>query len=95
MTASPEVVAQGAMLYAGTCSICHLNMTGAPVADLRRMSRETHARFREIVMEGVYLPLGMPRWDDVLGEADVEAIHAYLIAISWEAYRSENSAKGE
>jgi quinohemoprotein ethanol dehydrogenase len=75
------------------CAICHLNMTGAPVADLRRMSRETHDRFREIVMDGVYLPLGMPRWNDVLSDADLEAIHAYIIAISWDAYRETQAQR--
>jgi quinohemoprotein ethanol dehydrogenase len=92
-TANTEAVARGAQLYAGMCAICHLNMTGAPVADLRRMSRETHDRFREIVMDGVYLPLGMPRWNDVLSDADLEAIHAYIIAISWDAYRETQAQR--
>jgi hypothetical protein len=31
----------------------------------------------------------MPQWDDVFSEADVEAIHAYLIDEAWKVYRGE------
>jgi len=45
------------------------------------MSPETHGAFDRIVLEGLYLPAGMPRWDDALSKADTDAIHAYPIAL--------------
>ncbi len=43
------------------------------------MQPAIHEAFRAIVLEGALLPNGMPRWDDLLSPADVDAIHAYLI----------------
>jgi hypothetical protein len=34
----------------------------------------------------------MPQWDDVLSAADAEAIHAYLIDLSWQAYNAQQQA---
>jgi hypothetical protein len=31
----------------------------------------------------------MLQWDDVLTEAQVNAIHGYLVSISWDAYNQE------
>jgi mono/diheme cytochrome c family protein len=31
----------------------------------------------------------MPQWNDVLDEADVEAIRAYLVSSAWDAYRAQ------
>jgi quinohemoprotein ethanol dehydrogenase len=43
------------------------------------MSRGVHASFDRIVLEGLLLPNGMPRWDDRLSPEQVRAIHAFLI----------------
>lgn len=43
------------------------------------MSDATHQAFKDIVLRGLYLPNGMPRWDDLLNERDAEDIHAFLI----------------
>jgi mono/diheme cytochrome c family protein len=34
----------------------------------------------------------MPPWDGILSPADVDAIHAYLISISWDAYKKQQAA---
>ena len=47
--------------------------------DLRRMQPGTHAAFEKIVLDGLLVSNGMPRWNDLLSAADVRAIHAYLI----------------
>jgi hypothetical protein len=36
----------------------------------------------------------MPRWDDVLSEADAQAIHAYLIAEANAAYQEQQATSG-
>ena len=46
------------------------------------------------MLEGALLPNGMPRWDDLLSAADVDAIHAYLIDLQART-RAEELAKQE
>ena len=69
----------GNALFLENCTVCHSNQPRAPLPDLRRMSRPTHAAFDRIVLEGLFLPNGMPRWDDLLSAEQVRAIHAFLI----------------
>ena len=33
----------------------------------------------------------MPQWDDVLDEAESDAIHAYLVDLSWRAYQAQET----
>ncbi|WP_324699201.1 PQQ-dependent dehydrogenase, methanol/ethanol family [Novosphingobium sp. RL4] len=76
---TPAVIARGQAVFFGNCSMCHSNQLRAPVPDLRRMAPETHAAFDRVVLEGLFVPAGMPRWDDVISKEDAKAIHAYLI----------------
>lgn len=76
---TPQMLAMGSALFTENCSICHSNQPRAPLPDLRRMSKGSHAMFDKIVMEGLLLQNGMPRWDDVLTPDQAKAIHAYLI----------------
>lgn len=77
---TPETIARGRQLFFSVgCALCHSNQPRSITPDLRRMTPETHAVFDQIVLDGLYLPAGMPRWDDVLKPADVHAIHAFLI----------------
>ncbi|MEN9706116.1 MAG: hypothetical protein RLZZ393_1995 [Pseudomonadota bacterium] len=88
-TASADVVARGTGLFALYCGRCHANATThGSTPDLRRMSADTHAAFKQIVLGGALRARNMPRWDDVLSDADAEAIHAYLVSIAWDAYRA-------
>jgi quinohemoprotein ethanol dehydrogenase len=74
-----ERLARGQGLFYANCAICHSNQHRAGTPDLRRMQSATHAIFRDIVLEGLYVANGMPRWDDLLTGDDSDAIHAYLI----------------
>jgi quinohemoprotein ethanol dehydrogenase len=76
---TPETIAMGSELFTETCSICHSNQPRAPLPDLRRMAPNTHAVFDRIVLEGLLVQNGMPRWDDLLKPDQVKAIHAFLI----------------
>ena len=69
----------GSALFTENCSICHSNQPRAPLPDLRRMQPGTHDAFDQIVLEGLLVPNGMPRWDDLLKPDQVKAIHAFLI----------------
>ncbi|MNC92525.1 Quinohemoprotein alcohol dehydrogenase ADH-IIG precursor [compost metagenome] len=59
--------------------ICHSNQARAPLPDLRRMQPGTHEVFDRIVLEGLLVANGMPRWDDLLSPDQVKAMHAFLI----------------
>jgi quinohemoprotein ethanol dehydrogenase len=73
--------AQGqALYYTVGCALCHSNQHRSITPDLRRMSPETHAAFNDIVLKGMLVQNGMPRWDDRLKPAEADAIHAWLIA---------------
>lgn len=76
---TPAMIAQGQALFFTNCAICHSNQHRSITPDLRRMQPETHAAFAEIVLKGQRVPLGMPRFDDVLKPEEAAAIHAWLI----------------
>ena len=76
---TPQTIAMGSALFTENCSICHSNQPRAPLPDLRRMQPGTHDVFDRIVLEGLLVPNGMPRWDDLLSADQVKAIHAFLI----------------
>jgi quinohemoprotein ethanol dehydrogenase len=76
---TPQTIAMGSALFTENCSICHSNQPRAPLPDLRRMQPGTHDVFDRILLEGLLVPNGMPRWDDMLKPDQVKAIHAFLI----------------
>jgi quinohemoprotein ethanol dehydrogenase len=92
LTASAETVKQGGKLFTTHCSSCHANAPHTLTPDLRRMSPETHDAFQKIVLGGLLQNAGMPAWDGILSSADVDAIHAYLISMSWDAYKKQEAA---
>jgi quinohemoprotein ethanol dehydrogenase len=80
--ASPETVQRGWDLYAEHCFRCHgINTkSGGLLPDLRFSSRETHARWNDIVLGGIRADRGMASFADVLSPADAAAIRSYVIA---------------
>ena len=92
LTASADVVKQGGALFGARCAVCHVNQPRSEAPDLRRMAPETHEAFNQIVLGGILKNAGMPPWDDILTQADADAIHSYLISISWDAYNKQQQA---
>ena len=80
LRAAEAQVQKGAQLYASTCAICHGQQAVGGVKDLRRMTRESHAAFKDIVLGGLRKDKGMASFADILTPDDADAIHAYLIA---------------
>jgi quinohemoprotein ethanol dehydrogenase len=80
LRASEAEVQHGATLYARTCAICHGQQVIGGVKDLRKMSKETHAQFKAIVLGGARKDKGMASFADILSDKDADDIHAYLIA---------------
>ncbi len=80
LRASEATVQRGAQLYAETCAVCHGQRAIGGVKDLRHMTAETHGKFNDIVLKGIYLEKGMASFADLLDQEQTDAIHAYLIA---------------
>ncbi len=89
---TPAVIAQGQQLFFGNCVMCHSNQHRSITPDLRRMSTGTHTAFNDILLKGLLVAGGMPRWDDALTAADASAIHSYLIDLQAKT-RAEELAK--
>ena len=90
-----QTIAEGGALFATYCAICHANQYRSAAPDLRRMGPGAHAAFSQIVLQGVLEANAMPRWDDVLDEDDVGAIHAYLINLQSQTRAGELAAIAE
>ncbi|MEO6042010.1 MAG: PQQ-dependent dehydrogenase, methanol/ethanol family [Croceibacterium sp.] len=80
LRASEAQVKAGAQLFAQTCAVCHGQSAIGGVKDLRHMTAETHGKFTQIVLGGLYKDKGMASFADLLKADQVESIHAYLIA---------------
>jgi quinohemoprotein ethanol dehydrogenase len=80
--ALPETLAAGETLYAEHCFRCHGMNTksGGLLPDLRFSTRETHARWNDIVLGGIRADRGMASFADVLDESGAAAIQAYVAA---------------
>ena len=90
LTASQELLDVGEVLFVKACGECHWNINGG-YPDLRRMSPEVHAAFKDIVLHGQRENLGMAGFADILSEVQVDAIYAYLIKLSHEAYKEQQT----
>jgi quinohemoprotein ethanol dehydrogenase len=91
-TATPAQIRLGKIKFAEQCSRCHV-FGPSVTPDLRKLSPEAHAAFRDIVLHGMFASAGMGRFDDVLSAAEVDAIHAYLISQEREAYKMQEARK--
>src|SRR6478735_411728 len=80
LRASEADIQAGAQLFADTCSGCHGRQAVGGVKDLRHLDAATHARFKDIVLGGLYTDKGMASFKDVLSDKQADQIHAYLIA---------------
>jgi quinohemoprotein ethanol dehydrogenase len=80
LRASEADIQAGAQLYADTCSGCHGREAVGGVKDLRHIDAATHARFKDIVLGGIYADKGMVSFKDLLTDKQAEQIHDYLIA---------------
>lgn len=77
---SEASIVRGAQLFSDTCSVCHGKNAMGGVADLRHMTAETRAKFKDIVLGGAYLEKGMANFSDLLDEDQLKDIEGYLIA---------------
>jgi quinohemoprotein ethanol dehydrogenase len=89
-------IAAGAKLFAANCGSCHGNAPRSPVPDLRRSGVvRDGAAFQQVVRGGSLTARGMPAWDDLLTEAEVTQIHAYVVSTAREGYAAEQKASAK
>jgi len=89
-TARAADIAAGRALYASYCASCHANMERSPVPDLRRSAMiQQPAAFAAVVHGGALQKRGMPAWDDLLTEAQVEQIRAHVVDLTSRAYEAQ------
>jgi quinohemoprotein ethanol dehydrogenase len=93
LRASEESVRKGQKLFGETCSRCHGENARGGLKDLRYMTPETRAQFKEIVIDGTRKEKGMIGFADILTPADATDIHNYLIARANEDWKDEAFAK--
>jgi quinohemoprotein ethanol dehydrogenase len=88
--ATAAEVAAGAGLYRENCSFCHGKhakaMTPSSIPDLRYMSRERLAQWKEIVIGGALRGRGMLPFE--LSAEDAEKVRLYVLTQAREAYAS-------
>jgi quinohemoprotein ethanol dehydrogenase len=91
-TANKAEVDRGEVKFVEQCSRCHVfgpNVT----PDLRKLAPDAHAAFNGIVLGGAFAPLGMEKFGDLLSQADVDAIHAYLIDLQRQGYAAQQKQR--
>lgn len=90
--ADADTVEQGRRLYMDHCTFCHGDraVSGSEIADLRYLHPAKHEIFNKIVLDGLFIGLGMPTFKEVLSVDDAEAIHAYLIKRGHETLEEQS-----
>jgi quinohemoprotein ethanol dehydrogenase len=84
LRANETTIRQGAEIFARTCAQCHGQLAVGGQKDLRLMDRATHNEFKDIVLKGLRVQKGMASFADILTEAEVDAVHAYVISRAHE-----------
>ncbi len=92
LRASEDSIRKGAKLFGETCSRCHGENARGGLKDLRFMTPETRAQFKDIVIGGIRKDKGMVGFADILTNDDADAINAYLIARANEDWKDESFA---
>jgi len=86
--ASQAEIGRGEIKFVEQCSRCHVfNPNTTP--DLRKLTAAQHAAFKNIVLNGVFASRGMEKFGDLVSDADVDAIHAYLIDLQRQGYAAQ------
>ncbi len=93
----PVLVAKGSVLFDYYCINCHSASPSfshySQYPDLGKINETIHAAFKDVVLKGALSKNGMSSFEDILSEADVEALHQFLISEQKKLYALENPQK--
>jgi quinohemoprotein ethanol dehydrogenase len=91
---TPADITAGSALFATNCASCHANFPRAPVPDLTRSSMiRDAAAFQSVVRGGALEQRGMPSWDDLLTEQQVDQIRAHLVSQQRAAWEQQGAGQ--
>jgi len=82
VTATQKEIANGNALFNRYCNKCHNMNGGGSLPDLTFSSQETFDAFKVIVVDGIYLTKGMPKFNGRLSEQDVADIKQYILSVA-------------
>jgi len=92
--ADAETLERGRLDYVYNCGSCHGMYGSTPLLpDLRRLSVEKHAIFKDIVLGGALEANGMPGFADALDESRIDGIQAYIAQLAHEARNGQLSGR--
>ena len=93
--ADDDVVAGGARAYTRFCARCHgaSAVSDGSVPDLRKLPGVWYERFDEVVLNGLLVDAGMPRFDSVLSATDSAAIKAYVLHRAEEQWQLDQDGR--
>jgi mono/diheme cytochrome c family protein len=91
ISVSAAELAAGADLYGRLCAMCHgAGAIAGAVPDLRTSAAlQTADAWRDMVLGGERIPLGMPNFDESLTPETLELVRAYVARQAEIAYRAE------
>jgi mono/diheme cytochrome c family protein len=58
---------------------------------VRRIGAARLALFPQIIRGGLFTNSGMPEFKDIVSEADLPALKAYILQQAWRAYDQQSS----
>ena len=94
MKVKEELVERGAYLYNFYCDICHGKFGDRHLSqhpDLSQLPEAKHMLFKDILLKGILSQNGMANFSNSLNEADVEAIHSFLLKKQTELYNKSQA----
>ena len=80
-SASAEAIDRGGLAYTRFCARCHGGgvVSDGSVPDLRKLDNSWYEQFDAVVLDGLMLGAGMPRFDSVLTPEQSGEIKAYIL----------------
>jgi quinohemoprotein ethanol dehydrogenase len=96
VTASAEELESGKTLYHDNCGLCHgfFAESSLVVPDLRYLSAERQQAFRQIVLDGILSPRGMPSFAEFLTPEEVGLVQQYISSEAQELYAEQQEPAG-
>ena len=79
-TSDTDDISEGGEMYTRYCMQCHnLGNGGGTIPDLTYSTETVFNMYENILLDGVFLPKGMPSFEDRLNKKDVEKIKDYVL----------------
>lgn len=90
-----EAISRGGRAYTRLCARCHGAgaVSDGSVPDLRKLDNSWYARWDEVVLDGVMLPMGMPGFATVLSPSQSADIRAYVLDAAMDEWELQQDPR--